>query len=62
MPKLMPMKERSPMNRCHFCRTNKSVKYIGKVLNPCVTANNRFIEIMMCNKCAVLHLNELVDD
>lgn len=62
MPKLMPIKERHPMNRCHFCGTNKSVKYIGKILNPHITANNRFLNIIMCSKCALLHTDELVDD
>ena len=59
--KLMPIKERHTMNRCHFCGTDKSVKYIGKVLNPCITASNRFLDIMMCNKCVLLHVDELAD-
>lgn len=60
MLKIMSEKEKHPMNRCHFCGTNKSVKYVGKILNPCTTANNRFLNIIMCNKCALIHINDLV--
>lgn len=59
MIKLLEVQERDPQNRCHFCRTNRSVKYKGKVINPCLTAENRFIEILICNKCVTLHSNEI---
>ena len=58
--KLMPIKERQGYC-CYFCRTDKSVKYYGKILNPCITANNRFIDIVMCNKCTALHIDELFE-
>lgn len=62
MPKLMPIEERNEMNRCWFCGTNKSVKYIGEIINPCPTAKNRFIEITMCNKCCALHMHHLAEN
>lgn len=59
--KLIPIKERNSVSRCWFCKTNKSVKYTGKVLNPCFTASNRYIDIVLCNKCAAIHRNDLID-
>lgn len=61
MPKLILREERDPMNHCWFCGTNKSVKYTGQILNPCPTASNRYIDILMCNKCYALHSNHLAD-
>ena len=58
--KLIPVTERQNYC-CHFCRTDKSVKYYGKILNPCLTATNRFIDVVMCNKCVVFHINELFE-
>ena len=55
MPKLIPIAERKPTYCCWFCGTNKSVKYTGEILNPCPTANNRYLRIAMCNKCAIRH-------
>ena len=37
MPKLIPIAERNPLNRCWFCGTNKSVKYMGTIPNACPT-------------------------
>lgn len=61
MPKLIPMSERNTMNRCWFCGANKSVKYIGQIVNPCTTANNRYLDILICNKCALLHAHHLAE-
>ena len=61
MPKLIPIKERHPMNHCWFCGTDKSVKYIGKFLNPNPMANNRYIDILVCNKCCALHKNHFIE-
>lgn len=52
---LIPNSERLPENRCWFCGTNKSVKYHGKIVNPCLTAENRYIDILCCNKCVLQH-------
>lgn len=61
MPKLIPIAERNPLNRCWFCGTNKSVKYMGTIPNACPTASIRYHKIMMCNKCALLHEKHLVE-
>ena len=61
MIKRLPAELRNPNNRCWFCGADKSVKYMGTILNPCPTANNRFHKIMMCNKCAILHEKHLVE-
>lgn len=61
MPKLIPITERDEMNHCWFCGTNKSVKYIGEILNPNPMANNRYLEILICNKCCALHMHHLAD-
>lgn len=62
MPKLIPIAERNEMNRCWFCGTNKSVKYTGKIMNPCPTASNRYLDILMCNKCCALHTHHLAEN
>lgn len=59
MPKLIPIEKRSPVSHCWFCATCDSVKYDGEILNPCPTANNRYIKIVMCSKCAKLHEKHL---
>lgn len=61
MPKLIPIKERKPECHCWFCGTNKSVKYIGQILNPCLWADNRYLNIFICNKCALLHKQHLAE-
>ncbi len=61
MPKLIPAAERNPMNHCWFCGTNKSVKYTGSILNPCPWASNRYLDILMCNKCATWHAHHLAE-
>lgn len=59
MPKLIPVLERHPMNHCWFCGTDKSVKYTGEITNPCPWSESRYLEILMCNKCAVIHNTDL---
>ena len=61
MPKLIPISERNPKNRCWFCGTDKSVKYMGTIMNPCPTSNNRYSKIIMCNKCALRHEKHLLE-
>lgn len=60
MPKLIPIEERKKCI-CWFCRTNKSVKYIGQILNPCPWADNRYLDIYICNKCVVIHKMHLAE-
>lgn len=61
MPKLIPIVKRNPMNHCWFCGTNKSVKYTGKILNPNPMADNRYLNILVCNKCCALHTHHFAE-
>jgi len=56
---LIPNKERNLNNKCWFCGTTKSVKYQGKIRNPCFVSDTRYIDILICNKCALLHDNDI---
>lgn len=57
--KLIPIKDRHPKARCWFCRTNKSVKYRGQFINPNLKSERRYMDIYICNKCALIHANDL---
>lgn len=57
---LIPIKERSRYFRCWFCGTDTSVKYYAKFINPNLNSDKRFIDITVCNKCALLHSNHLL--
>jgi len=57
--KLIPIGERNPLARCWFCRTNKSVKYTAEFINPNLKSNNRYMKIYLCNKCALIHNDDL---
>jgi hypothetical protein len=61
MFKVLTQEERNPQNRCWFCGTDVSVKYKGKIVNPCLTSNNRYIDIIFCNRCAMLHAKDFCD-
>lgn len=62
MPKLIPIADRNPKNRCWFCMTDKSVKYTAKITNPYLTKDGRTIDftlpltmdILVCSKCAAI--------
>lgn len=41
MPKLIPIADRNPYNRCWFCMTDKSVKYTAKIINPYLTKDGK---------------------
>lgn len=55
---MIPIKERNQYH-CWFCGTNKSVKYKGEILNPCPWSDNRYLDIVICNKCVLLHEHHL---
>ena len=57
--KLIPIKDRYPKARCWFCGTDKSVKYTGQFINPNLNSERRYLDILICNKCALLHGNHL---
>lgn len=59
--RLMCKDERSKSNRCWFCRTNQSVKYVAQIVNTNPTASNRYMNIIICNRCALNHMNDLID-
>ena len=60
--KLIPISERHPSARCWFCRTNKSVKYTVKMVNTRPLSENRYMEILVCNKCALIHINDFIEE
>ena len=60
--KVIPISERTPTMRCWFCRTNKSVKYIAKMVNTRPLSENRYMEILVCNKCALNHANDFIQE
>lgn len=54
--KLLSIKDRRTMV-CYFCGTSKSVKYKSKIKQE----NGDEIEISSCNRCVLVHMNELVE-
>ena len=59
--KLIPISERSG-GRCWFCRTDKSVKYEAKMVNTNPKSNERYMHILVCNKCALNHQNDFIEE
>lgn len=60
--KLIPTSKRDPSMRCWFCRTNKSVKYEARMINTNPCSQNRYMRILVCNKCALHHKLDFVED
>lgn len=60
--KPIPIHRRMKGARCWFCRTDKSVKYEAKMVNTNPLSENRYMEIYVCNKCALNHYNDFIDD
>lgn len=60
--KLIPISERDPQMRCWFCRTDKSVKYEATIVNTNPLAENRYMHILVCNKCALNHANDFIKE
>lgn len=60
--KLIPISERDPSMRCWFCRTDKSVKYEAKMVNTNPLSEHRYMHILVCNKCALIHNNDLIEE
>jgi hypothetical protein len=62
--KLIPISERRPSARCWFCRTDKSVKYEATMINvnPSPRDTRRFMHIPVCNKCALIHKNDFIEE
>ena len=60
--KVIPISERSQDARCWFCHTNKSVKYEAKIMNTNPFSENRYMHILVCNKCALNHAIDLIEE
>lgn len=60
--KIIPINERDKNMKCWFCRTNKSVKYEAKIVNTNPLSANRYMYILVCNKCALNHRNDFVKE
>ncbi len=60
--KLIPICDRTDVMRCWFCRTNKSVKYTAKMINTNPISPNRYMHILVCNKCALNHSQDFIDE
>ena len=60
--KLIPISERTTTMRCWFCRTNKSVKYEAKMVHTNPLSENRYMHILVCNKCALIHNNDFIEE
>lgn len=54
--------EKNPNQRCWFCRTNKSVKYVASMVNTNPLSERRFMKILVCEKCANNHRLDFVKD
>ena len=59
--KLIPISERKGC-RCWFCRTDKSVKYEAKMINTRPKSEYRYMNILVCNKCALIHNNDFIEE
>ena len=60
--KLIPIEERDKSMKCWFCRTDKSVKYVARMVNTNPNSLNRFMSILVCNKCVLFHQHDFVQD
>lgn len=60
--KLIPIEERDKSMKCWFCRTDKSVKYLARMVNTNPMAKSRFMTILVCNKCALYHQYDFLED
>lgn len=54
--------EKNPYQRCWFCRTNQSVNYVARMVNTNLLSEKRFMEILVCEKCAKNHRLDFVKD
>ena len=60
--KLIPIEKRDKSMRCWFCRTDKSVKYEARMVNTNPLSQNRYMHILVCNKCALNHSQDFIDE
>lgn len=60
--KLIPIEKRDKSMRCWFCRTDKSVKYEARMINTNPHSQNRYMRILVCNRCALHHQHDFLED
>ena len=60
--RLLTTEEKRPGRRCWFCRTDKSVKYGAKMVHTNPLSERRYMEIYVCNKCALNHANDFIKE
>ena len=48
---LIPTEKRQNY-RCHFCGTNKSVKYVTEIIDPVI--DSKPTRVCCCNKCILI--------
>lgn len=58
--KLLSEEERKG-SRCWFCRANKSVKYVVRMINTNPLSDLKYMDILVCNKCAANHMDDFVE-
>ena len=47
--------------RCWFCGTNKSVKYAAQIVNTNPLSSLKYMDILVCNKCAANHMDGFIE-
>ena len=60
--KLLPLFKRTASTRCSFCRTNRSVKYEGVVMKAEGFMKIAPTKVLVCNRCALLHINDFLEN
>jgi hypothetical protein len=60
--KLIPIAKRSKSMRCWFCRTDKSVKYTAKMINTNPYSSSRYMDVLVCTKCAKHHKYDFIEE
>lgn len=51
--RIIPFEKRGKY-RCHFCLSEKSVKYFVRCFDPC-ECDTAFVTIPCCNRCALVY-------
>lgn len=46
---------------CMSCPFYKSVKYTAKIVNTNPLSENRYMHILVCNKCALVHNDDFIE-
>lgn len=60
--RIITIYDRKASTRCSFCRTNRSVKYKGTIIKCEGFQKNVPVEVFACNRCALIHSEEFVNE